>query len=92
MAGIGIAAKSDPVAGEIMNRLSRLANLAGDTAGRASAQLGPICQEDRPCDEKVVCGEVEREYPPLFCEMRSAMNTIENSLRRMNNILDRCEV
>ena len=43
-------------------------------------------------DEKHEATTVEREYPPLFNDMRSGLNNIENALQRIIDILDRCEV
>jgi hypothetical protein len=86
-----IAVKREPVASEVLIKLGGLADMAEKVSGRVGEQLHPVCLEDRPSPEKN-CEDPDREYPPLFNEMRDRMRTIEFALRRMNNILDRCEI
>jgi hypothetical protein len=86
-----IAAKREPAASEVLNNLGRLADMAEKVSGRVAEQLHPVLMEDRPSPEKD-CGSPDREYPPLFNEMRDRMITIEFALLRMNKILDRCEI
>jgi hypothetical protein len=78
------------VSQEVLNVLDRLASAAEKVACRAADKLHPICQSSCPTPDG--CDTVAREYPPLFSEMRERLETIENSIDRMNNVLDRAEV
>jgi len=85
-----VAPAQDPIAREVMNALDRLASAAEKVACRTADKLHPICQSACPSPDG--CDKVAREYPPLFSEMREKLETIENSIDRINNVLDRAEV
>lgn len=84
--------KRDTVAQEIMDTLERLAGMAEKTAHVATEQLHPICNDEAPDPENTRNEAPLRIYPPLFKDMREQMQAIENALRRINEVLDRCEV
>lgn len=88
----GCSAKREPVSHDVMNFIERLATQAEKTAARIDDQLHAVCLPDRPSPEKATTEEVCREFPPLFNDMRDRLTTIEYAFRRINNVLDRCEV
>jgi len=92
MEGINACSKRETAGNEIMATLDRVTGLAEKVAARAGAQLHPVCTEERPSNE--ICGvaAIEREYPPMFSEFRDRLRAIESSLRRVDHVLDRCEV
>ena len=80
----------EPISSEVMHALDGLAVAAENLACRTADKLHPICRT--ACPSEVNKGEIEREYPPLFNDMRIRLETIENSIAIMNDLLDRAEV
>lgn len=86
------AVERKPVAHDIMELVSRLANVAEKTAERATGKLAPICTQPCPQTEAGLAGAAEREYPPYFNEVRDRLRTIERSFDQVNDVLNRAEV
>jgi hypothetical protein len=60
---------SQPVINEIMDRIFNLGEMANKTVDRVYGKLDGVCMSTTPQPEPET-GSIEREYPPLFHEMR----------------------
>jgi hypothetical protein len=81
----------EPVAQEIMQFASRLAEMSNDLSLRVQEKLSPVMLSERPS----ATGEAlkqPREYPPLFEELRSRLHAIESSLHIIENAMSRTEL
>lgn len=92
MEGINACSKRETAGNEVMATLDRVTGLAEKVAARAGSQLHAVCTEERPTNEKCGVAAIERDYPPMFSEFRDRLRSIENSLMRVDRVLDRCEV
>lgn len=87
----GASSIHKPALNEIMDYLSNLAVKAQEVSSRLDAKLSPVCFPDSPSTEAGL-NDTQRNYPPIFNDMRGYFNTIDSSLNHINNILDRCEL
>lgn len=83
-----------PVAEEVLNFSSSLAELAGAVASRVGNVLSPIMISSVPEQEtnKVVAASPDREYPPLFYELNERLRIIEAALSSISDCMNRTEL
>jgi hypothetical protein len=84
-------AMRDTAAQEVLQFAQRVADMADSTASRTLGKLAPVMMSERPS----VAGETtkaHREYPPLFDELRSRLNSIENSIHLIESAMSRTEL
>lgn len=94
MAG-SAASKCEPkrqtAASDILDLVNMLAERSQKVAEHLDTKLTPITMQSTPqegnCKEQLC-----REYPPLFGEVREGLLTIETSLNRIDNVIDRTEL
>jgi hypothetical protein len=83
--------KEQTVATEVVRELTRLAEKCEKTSSWAEEKLTPVMKQPTPEPDCNVKG-AEREYPPLFDDMRRNMNVISRSLRNIEQCLGRAEL
>ena len=83
----------ESVAQEILQYASRLAERSDSVSSRVLGKLQPVMLSDIPTGT-AICEKVReaREYPPLFEELRSRMQIIENSLQLIESAMSRTEI
>lgn len=80
-----------PVAREILVTITDLASRADSLLSRLRGKLEGVMLQPRPCN--TVCEATkEREYPPLFHEMRGQLYTISSSFEGIEEALSRTEL
>ena len=82
----------EPISHEVMDALDGLVKAAATLACRTTDKLHPICRTAIPSGDSKEEEDIEREYPPLFNDMRARLEDIEYSIAIMNDLLDRAEV
>jgi len=82
---------SSAAAQEIIEYTSRLADISGKLATRVHDRLISVMLPIRPqpFDEALV---QQREYPPLFDELRSRLRNIEDALNCIDSAISRAEL
>lgn len=86
----GVAAQKDTAASNCQRQFKALAARANDLADRAENALSPVSR-NAPPESK--CNEVAGDWvPPLFDDYRAMGWSIENSIRRIEDALDRLEI
>lgn len=84
------------VAEEVMESASYLSSRAEGLVDRLTSLLGPVTTQ--PVPRPVVpgiskaIGASDREYPPLFSDLRHHFERIETSLDAITDVLDRTEL
>ena len=83
----------ESVAQEILQFASRLAERSDSVSSRVLGKLQPVMLSDRSTGT-AICEQVReaREYPPLFEELKSRMQVIENSLQLIESAMSRTEI
>lgn len=83
----------ESVASEILIRIEGLASRAEAIRDRVGEKLHSVCMPEAPSpmvDEKTETSE--KCYPPYFTEIRDRLLSLDNSLDRISDMLDRCEL
>ena len=84
--------KQAPIAELITTFASRVAEQAGVLSERLSGKLAPVMTSDKPSVSGCMKADTQREYPPLFEELRTKLQAIENALYGIENCLSRTEL
>lgn len=97
MGGPDVVAARKSVATEVVEHAAHLAKRAQASAERANQVLQPVMITDGLVDGPVPEGAIssaqkEREYPPMFAELRANLLTIENAINSINYALSRTEL
>ena len=80
----------EPMVIEVVAFARSLAERAGQLAERTYGKLAPVMVSAPPCDAG--CPEKEREWPPLFAELRGQFFSISNALNGIEDALSRTEL
>ena len=90
IAGVTPVARK-PVASDIAEFAEKLANRANSIADRLQGKLQSVMISDRPSEG--CCNEIQdREYPPLFSDLRNNFNSISRSLDSIEYAIQRTEL
>ena len=82
----------EPVSQEIIQFAVHLADMSAMLAARVNDKLSPVMLSlPQPTVAEVVPPPT-REYPPLFEELKAALQVIEKSLQNIENAISRTEL
>ena len=89
--GSCVSPTREPVSAEVASYVQRLAERALFLADRVNGKLHSVMTSECPraCEEK---GKDLVEYPPLFSDIRSNLNGIENALDSIESAMSRTEL
>ena len=81
------------VAEEVVNYASKIAEFSEFLQEKVIKKLNPIMKMSVPSVSAVEYNnEIEREYPPLFSDLRHNMRRIENCLEVIEDAMNRSEI
>jgi len=84
-----------PVSDEIADRARKLATQAVDLSSRVESKLNPVMRAMNPEPAPPASGNItipRRLFPPLFEELRDALDNIEASMITIDEYLQRTEL
>lgn len=82
----------NPVSIEMLHFAKSLADLATTIADRTHIKLSPVMVSATPTCDGGCTTEKEREWPPLFADLRGQFLVISTALSAIDDALDRTEL
>ena len=82
----------EPVSQKVLSHMDNISILAEKLSERVCHRLDPITSQPQPKPAGENKLKDDCEYPELFSTMRSLLKSIEQSLARINDCIDRVEV
>jgi len=80
------------VADELVELSRGIVSRADEVSGRSHNKLSPVMTPPYPKENACQPEAADREWPPLFAELRSNLFSILVSLRSIDEALDRTEL
>lgn len=81
------------VANDVLDKITRLVDHSQRVVDHIEDKLLPVMRQPGPPTPDVLRDhEAEREYPPLFKELKDKIEIIDNSLSKIDYALSRAEL
>lgn len=87
-----VEVKRGSVATEVIDYTDYVAKKAHDLAVLVSGRLSSVVLPEIEGSASDVSAKTQREYPPLYAELRNSLQRIDSSLRQIEDMVQRAEL